>query len=148
MSADISAQVDDLINDFRAYGEKVHTNIGKEVLKGCLKVERTAKESFRPSDAESGMTGSFEFWLGPTQSEPPRVQTGRLRASITHRIVYEDEQVIGEVGTNVEYALPLEYGTSKMPPYPFMGPAYEKHAEEISEAIEKAEMEAEGAFHA
>lgn len=29
------------------------------------------------------------------------------------------------VGTNVEYAVYLEQGTSKMPPYPFMKPAIE-----------------------
>jgi HK97 gp10 family phage protein len=137
MSADISAQVDDLINDFRAYGEKVYTNVGKAVLKGCLTVERAAKESIVGPSNEVSEPG-----------EPPKIKTGRLRASITHRIVYEDAQVVGEVGTNVEYGIYLEYGTSKMAPRPFLGPALDENAEEINEAIEKAEMEAEGAFHA
>jgi HK97 gp10 family phage protein len=137
MSADISAQVDDLIDDFRAYGEKVYTNVGKAVLKGCLTVERAAKESIVGPSNEVSEPG-----------EPPKIKTGRLRASITHRIVYEDAQVVGEVGTNVEYGIYLEYGTSKMAPRPFLGPALDENAEEINEAIEKAEMEAEGAFHA
>jgi HK97 gp10 family phage protein len=137
MSADISAQVDDLINDFRAYGEKVYTNVGKAVLKGCLTVERAAKESIVGPSNEVSEPG-----------DPPKIKTGRLRASITHRIVYEDAQVVGEVGTNVEYGIYLEYGTSKMAPRPFLGPALDENAEEINEAIEKAEMEAEGAFHA
>jgi HK97 gp10 family phage protein len=141
MSADISAQVDDLIKDFRSYGEKVYTNVGKAVLKGCLTVERAAKESIVGPSNEVSEPG-----------EPPKIKTGRLRASITHRVMYEDGQVVGEVGTNVEYALPLEFGrefgTSKMAPRPFLGPALDENAEEINEAIEKAEMEAEGAFHA
>jgi HK97 gp10 family phage protein len=135
--SDISVQVDDLIDDFRAYGEKVYTNVGKAVLKGCLTVERAAKESIVGPSNEVSEPG-----------EPPKIKTGRLRASITHRIVYEDAQVVGEVGTNVEYGIYLEYGTSKMAPRPFLGPALDENAEEINEAIEKAEMEAEGAFHA
>jgi HK97 gp10 family phage protein len=137
MSSDISTQVDDLIKDFRSYGEKVYTNVGKAVLKGCLTVERAAKESIVGPSNEVSEPG-----------EPPKIKTGRLRASITHRVVYEDEQVVGEVGTNVEYGIYLEYGTSKMAPRPFLGPALDENAEEINEAIEKAEMEAEGAFHA
>jgi HK97 gp10 family phage protein len=137
MSSDISAQVDDLIKDFRAYGEKVYTNVGKAVLKGCLTVERAAKESIVGPSNEVSEPG-----------EPPKIKTGRLRASITHRVVYEDAQVVGEVGTNVEYGVYLEYGTSKMAPRPFLGPALDENSEAIYEEIDKAEMEAEGAFHA
>jgi HK97 gp10 family phage protein len=137
MSADISAQVDDLINDFRAYGEKVYTNVGKAVLKGCLTVERSWKENFRPSDSES------------IPDVAARVQTGRYRASITHRVMYDDGFVLGEIGTSIaDYPVWLEWGTSNMSPHPTAGPAYDENAEEINEAIEKAEMEAEGAFHA
>jgi HK97 gp10 family phage protein len=135
--SDISTQVADLKKDFRSYGEKVYTNVGKAVLKGCLTVERAAKESIVGPSNEVSEPG-----------EPPKIKTGRLRASITHRIIYEDAQVVGEVGTNVEYGIYLEYGTSKMAPRPFLGPALDENAEEINEAIEKAEMEAEGAFRA
>ncbi len=144
--SDIDAQVADLISDFREYNEKVYTNVGKAVLDSCIIVEREAKTSFRPSDAESSLGQSFEFWTGPMQYEPPRVQTGRLRGSITHRVKYEEEKVIGEVGTDVEYGIYLEYGTSKMPPYPFMGPAYDKNEQLIGDKIETAEKEAEGVF--
>lgn len=137
MNDDISAQVDDLIADFRNYGAKVYTNVGKAVLKGCLTVEREAKESIvGPSDEVSA------------PGDPPKVKTGRLRASITHRLQYEGDQIVGEIGTNVEYALPLEFGTTRMAARPFMGPALDKHEEEIYADINKAEQEAEGAFHA
>ena len=77
-------------------------------------------------------------------SENCKVDTGRLRASISYSVnsgtIYphktypkenskdEDVQIGGEkgfaiVGTNVEYAKFLEYGTSKMGKRPFLRPA-------------------------
>lgn len=133
MSDDIHAQVADLISDFRRYGQKVYTNVGKAVLNGCMIVEREAKQSIVGPSTEVSEPG-----------EPPKIKTGRLRASITHRMGYEDDQVVGEVGTNVEYAAPLEYGTSRMAARPFLGPALDKHEKEIYADIEAAEREAEG----
>lgn len=130
--SDISAQVTDLIADFRQYSQKVYSNVGKAVLKGCLTVEREAKASIvGPSDEVSA------------PGDPPKVKTGRLRASITHRLSYEDKEIVGEVGTNVEYAGWLEYGTSRMAARPFLGPALDKHEKEIYADIEKAEKAAE-----
>lgn len=137
MTDSIKDQVDDLIKDFRAYGQKVYTNVGKAVLKGCLTVEREAKSSIVGPSNEVSAPG-----------EPPKVKTGRLRASITHRIGYEDKEIVGEVGTNVEYAFSLEFSTQRMAARPFMGPALDKHEKEIYEDIDRAEQEAEGAFHA
>lgn len=42
--------------------------------------------------------------------EPPAVDTGLLRASITHLIEKEFFAWVGKVGTNVEYAAILEFG--------------------------------------
>jgi Bacteriophage HK97-gp10, putative tail-component len=42
----------------------------------------------------------------------PRVDTGRLRASITHRLLSSPEGVYAEVGTVVEYASFVEFGTT------------------------------------
>lgn len=53
----------------------------------------------------------------------PKVRTGRLRSSISWAI---GEDVIGpyvDIGTNVEYALPLELGRVGAKAYPFLRPA-------------------------
>jgi HK97 gp10 family phage protein len=40
-----------------------------------------------------------------------------------YRVTRVARQVIGEVGTNVEYAAFQEFGTSKMEPQPFLKPS-------------------------
>ena len=59
--------------------------------------------------------------------DPPAVDTGRLRNSIAHtRPQWNGWEVSAEVGTNVEYAAALEFGTSRILPRPYMRPALEK----------------------
>lgn len=45
------------------------------------------------------------------ERNPRRVDTGRLKNSLTHEVVPDEAMV--EVGTNVEYAPYVEYGTGK-----------------------------------
>jgi HK97 gp10 family phage protein len=82
---------------------------------------------------------------GPSEpGEPPAVDTGRLRASITHRVVEEPTGPSAEVGTNVEYAFWLEFGTStkegapKMLPRPFLQPAVQANAAQIVRIVGEA----------
>jgi len=42
------------------------------------------------------------------------VDTGRLRASITHELGSEGRDLVARIGTNVDYALPVELGTIYM----------------------------------
>lgn len=62
------------------------------------------------------------------------VDTGRLRASITHEV--EDHraelEVVGRVGTNVEYAIYQELGTRFMSARPFLRPALDAAGGEVT----------------
>lgn len=51
------------------------------------------------------------------------VDTGRLRASITHRLGEDAESPFAEVGTDVEYAAYVEFGTSRTRAQPYLRPA-------------------------
>lgn len=51
------------------------------------------------------------------------VDTGRLRASITHEMGAEGRDLVARIGTNVHYAPYLELGTRRMTPRPFLRPA-------------------------
>lgn len=93
------------------------------------------------------------------ESMPRRVDTGRLRNSITHTYshkagfehTYKDKngksysQDIGAgdsvrtvfIGTNVEYAVYVHDGTYKMPPNRFLKNAIQNHEQEYKEIAKK-----------
>lgn len=50
------------------------------------------------------------------------VKTGRLRSSITGEVKQEQHEIFGMVGTNVDYAPHVEYGTIKMRAKPYLFP--------------------------
>lgn len=51
------------------------------------------------------------------------VDTGRLRSSITHDVNRRGRTVVGRVGTNVDYAKHVEFGTRYQSAQPFLRPA-------------------------
>lgn len=51
------------------------------------------------------------------------VDTGRLRSSITYEIGESGGELAARVGTNVEYAPYVEFGTRRMRAQPFLRPA-------------------------
>lgn len=61
----------------------------------------------------------------------PAVDTGTLRRSVTTETVEENGQVVGRVGSPLEYGLYLETGTSKMKPRKWLEPSTDKNAENI-----------------
>lgn len=109
-----------------------------------LKMEKYAKEELsKPKEHKSG------------ESPRPNVDTGRLRNSVV--FATETDHSSGSspadasdyspksipdrgdvyVGTNVEYAQYLEFGTSKnMGPFPFLKPAVADHLDEYKSLIE------------
>lgn len=60
------------------------------------------------------------------------VDTGNLRNSITH--TSDDDTAY--IGTNVEYAPYVEYGTSRTKAQPFLKPAANNHADEYRAIFE------------
>lgn len=114
----IAEQVAALQAKFRARREKLGSDTKKAVNACCLKVERDIKANMSPD--------------GPSApGEAPAVDTGRLRASIAHRVEMESGEAVGLVGTSVEYAPWLEFGTTRMQARPFMVPAIERNREWI-----------------
>lgn len=108
------------------HGEKLKREIQAKCLKNmstaCLFLEKEIKESLSgPSPSAPG--------------EPPGVITGELRRSITHEIEKKPTGVIGRVGSNKEYAIHLELGTSKMAARPFLRPKLEENKKNIAKTL-------------
>jgi HK97 gp10 family phage protein len=68
--------------------------------------------------------------------EPFRNRTGNARRSIKNNISKSHISIIGGSAT-VDYFSYLEYGTQKMPPYPTLGSAVEKHHSYLDRKIEQ-----------
>ena len=89
--------------------KKIDTSLEKDILKCCLKVEADAKKK-------------------------SPIDTGRLRASLTHEV----RNMIGKVGTNVEYAPFVEFGTSRMGAKPYLYPALRDNFNFIKKKLGKS----------
>ena len=74
-------------------------------------------------EGTGGDTGIKGEYIASNPGQPPGVRTARLKNSIAS--VKTGQKMQRAVGTNVNYALPLEKGTSKMAPRPFMSPGLE-----------------------
>lgn len=77
--------------------------------------------------SEDGPTGKFIAKTAvKVETKAKRlcpVDTGRLRSSITHEVGMLGKTVIARVGTNVDYAVHVEFGTRRMRAQPFLRPA-------------------------
>jgi len=51
------------------------------------------------------------------------VDTGRLRSSITHELGQAGRDLVARIGTNVDYAPHVEFGTYRMSAQPYLRPA-------------------------
>lgn len=77
--------------------------------------------------------------------EPPAVDTGQLRNSITADTGQDEIGPYVDVGSSLEKAAYLEFGTSTIDPRPFMRPSVEvatpKMADELARGIVRAQQE-------
>jgi HK97 gp10 family phage protein len=106
---------------------------GHKILeKTCVLLEDSAKSAL----------GTYEFGWPPLQPETiarkvtgdsPLLETGALRDSIKHNVDPNGKEAA--VGTDLDYAKYLEFGTSKMPARPFLGGALIAKEHEIGEGV-------------
>ncbi len=72
------------------------------------------------------VAGTKQKYTASHPGEPPAVRTGRLRNSIKFIMLSRGTHVEGVVGTDVEYAPYLEFGTRRMAPRRFLGVTFEQ----------------------
>jgi len=116
-------------------------------------VERDVKTHFtlQGTGAASRRTRAGKVHRASKPYQPPAVDTGVLRASIMSDVSIAGLNIIGRVGpdvehiaakapvgTDVEYGLYLEVGTSKMKPRPFLRPALIRTRRKVNRIFKKA----------
>ena len=96
------------LSSLDTYHEDVLEGLQQNIEKAALLLERRAKQNCP-------------------------VDTGKLRASISTEV----GNLEAEVGTNVEYAPCVEFGTSKQKAQPFMRPALDKAITQLNKDMAK-----------
>lgn len=109
-------------------------NIRRAMIKSGMLVRNAAVESI----LRGVKTGITVTKYNPNRThqqsaagEAPASDTGRLANSISHDVVTEGDTLIGRAIASTDYAIHLEFGTSKMAARPFMQPALRTNSEKI-----------------
>ena len=113
-------------------------NIRRALVKSGLAVRETAVKSIgqSPKTGRTYKKGSV-VRIASAAGEPPATDTGRLANSIYHDVEKRGRELIGIVGSGVDYAIHLEFGTSKMAARPFLQPALRQNAKTITNIFKK-----------
>jgi HK97 gp10 family phage protein len=89
------------------------------------------------SGSRSGKTyrvpGTKVTYTASAPGEPPAVQTGELRQSISTEIEGEGRDIVGMVGTDKKQGLMTEFGTRNMAPRPWLRPSFERKEPDVKE---------------
>lgn len=117
MKFNIETNVDVLISDLNVSMEQALRAATNEIRDTAYSVEKTAKQNIKNNQT---------------------VDTGRLLGSVNTKIKQEGSSITAEVGTNVEYANYIEYGTYKMGAKPFLNPAFDVETEGLENKIRQA----------
>lgn len=80
------------------------------------------------------MIVASDFVKGEAKRRSP-VDTGNLKKSITKEVEKEQDEIVGRIGTNVEYAGYVEYGTKRQAAQPYLRPALLENKEQITKFL-------------
>lgn len=132
--------VKEVIKQFTDMQKKIETNIGKGLAKCCQLVQVTAQKSMTNTKINTAVTyyntNKSKGHHPSVAGNPPAVDTGSLRRSITYDVdEMKKEARVGSVITNPPYGAYLEFGTSKLQPRPWLKPALEENEKKCQQIM-------------
>jgi hypothetical protein len=110
-----------IVFDPAALTQLVHSptgDVAKDLKRRGLRVQRAVKRSLH----QAGTGRVYGHHTASAPGQPPATDTGRLAASIVEELGRDEHGLVERIGTDVDYALPLELGTRNMEPRPFLRP--------------------------
>lgn len=113
----------------RLAGPEMVRQVGAALYAAGSLIETEAARSI----TEGAVSGKGHVPSKP--GEAPKADTHLLDRSIETNLV---EPLRAEVSANAPYAVPLEFGTSKMAARPFMAPAAQRKRKEVVDLIQRA----------
>ena len=140
--------IEEFIKELSQKQKQLETEVGKAIAKSCAMIQSTAIKSMRDTQIDSEKsyyTHNKTIAHHPSMPyNPPAVDTGTLRRSITYKV--DEENLVGRVGSTLQnppYGFYLEYGTTKngkeiIKPRPWLRPAVKANYEEIKKLFASA----------
>lgn len=126
---------------------KNYSPLEKVVGQACGIVQKDIMESMRDTPTQSIGYHTYNkkvLHYPSLPNNPPAVDTGTLRRSITFDVETDESKVTGRVGSTIldpPYGAYLEFGTSRMIQRPWLRPALERNREVIKENIKEGVRE-------
>lgn len=110
-------------------------NFSDRVLK---EVEKSIDDAMElvAQQGESNAIAEVTKLVYDTPPSPTYVRTGDLRKSISHKYLKSEKEAY--IGTNIEYAPYVEFGTRNMPERPFLRNAAQNYSDEYKAILEDA----------
>ena len=125
-----------LISNFLSVKKKVGEAVPPRVMRACHEVRnewlsvlsgaRSGRRYKVPATGKKGVRGSGTYYTASAPGEAPAQRLGDLRRSLRVQPRIEPGRVQARVGSELEYAVFLEYGTRTMQPRPHLSIAYER----------------------
>jgi len=115
----------------------------RDPVEGIKKLQKEIKNIYKMNvkavtiDCEADAKLIITKVVYNTPESPNYKRTGRLRVNITHEFIEKDGSIVGRVGTDVEYAPYVEFGTKRRTGRPYLFPAFKINAPKLSDYIAK-----------
>lgn len=138
---DTKKSVADFINFLQKKKLHIESEEGKAIGKCCALIQAEAQRSMTETKVNSDVSYGKHNHHPSLPNNPPAVDTGLLRMSITYTVEETNGKIIGKVGStlkNPPYGAYQEYGTSRMQPRPWLKPAIEKTKDRVKEILKSA----------
>ena len=133
-------------SDVPRFKSRLRKHLRQNVRRAALQWERGIKEVMTGDKSGKvypvpGTSDTTYRASSGKKNEPPAVRTGNLRSSIDHRFVAE---LAAQIGSPVDYSLPLERGTKHMAKRPFIKPGFDKRRTAIKGQLNEAMRQQRG----
>lgn len=119
--------------------KKINDVAGQRMAEACIHVQNKTKEklSGNRSGRQYRVPGTKTNYTASAPGEPPASMTGQLRNNIHFQIQGKGKEVIGLVGSTLDKAPMLEFGTRKMAARPFLKPTFDEELPAIKEILSR-----------
>ena len=117
-----------LISNFAQVVNAAEKSLPKQCLRACHEVRNEWVRSLTGtrSGRQYRIPGTKRFYTASAAGEAPAQRLADLRRSIRVMPRFEFGKAQARVGSMLDYALYLEYGTENMSPRPSLGPAKDR----------------------